>query len=54
MNKLHSCSLDLKSKHSMEFCANWFFIVLTFDTKVTKYLCSGWVFFSPDKFRLFN
>ena len=25
-----------------------------FDTKVTEYLCSGWVFFSPDKFRLFN
>ena len=25
----------------------------TFDSKVTEYLCSGWVFFS-DKFRLFN
>ena len=30
------------------------FIVSTFDTKVTEYLCSGWVFFSSDKFRLFN
>ena len=30
------------------------FIVPTFDTKVTEYLCSGWVFFSSDKFRLFN
>ena len=30
-----------------------FFIVPTFDTKVTEYLCSGWVFFS-DIFRLFN
>ena len=30
-----------------------FFIVPTFDTKVTEYLCSGWVFFSSDKFRLF-
>ena len=29
-------------------------IVPTFDTKVTEYLCSGWVFFSSDKFRLFN
>ena len=28
-------------------------IVPTFDTKVTKNLCSG-VFFSSDKFRLFN
>ena len=28
--------------------------VPTFDTKVTEYLCSGWVFFSSDKFRLFN
>ena len=28
-------------------------IVPTFDTKVTEYLCSGWVFFSSDKFRLF-
>ena len=30
------------------------FIVPTFDTKVTEYLCSGWVIFSSDKFRLFN
>ena len=29
-------------------------IVPTFGTKVTEYLCSGWVFFSSDKFRLFN
>ena len=29
-------------------------IVPTFDTKVTEYLCSGWVFFSSDKFRLLN
>ena len=29
-------------------------IVPTFDTKVTEYLCSGWVFFSSDKFRLFK
>ena len=29
-------------------------IVPTFDTKVTEYLCSGRVFFSSDKFRLFN
>ena len=28
-------------------------IVPAFDTKVTEYLCSG-VFFSSDKFRLFN
>ena len=25
--------------------SNWVFIVPTFDTKVTDYLCSGWVFF---------
>ena len=31
-----------------------FVAVPTFDTKVTEYLCSGWVFFSSDKFRLFN
>ena len=30
------------------------FFVPTFDTKVTEYLCSGWVFFSSDKFRIFN
>ena len=29
-------------------------VVPTFDTKVTEYLCSGWVFFSSDKFPLFN
>ena len=29
-------------------------IVPTFDMKVTEYLCSGWVFFSSDKFGLFN
>ena len=29
-------------------------VVPTFDTEVTEYLCSGWVFFSSDKFRLFN
>ena len=28
-------------------------IVPPFDTKVTEYLCPGWVF-SSDKFRLFN
>ena len=28
--------------------------VPTFDTKVTEYLCSRWVFFSSDKFRLFS
>ena len=28
------------------------FIVPTFVTNVTEYLCTGWVFFS-DKFRLF-
>ena len=30
------------------------FVVPTFDTKVTEYLCSGWFFFSSEKFRLFN
>ena len=30
------------------------FFVSTFDTKVTECLCSRWVFFSSDKFRLFN
>ena len=29
-------------------------VVPTFVTKVTEYLCSGWVFFSSDKFRHFN
>ena len=29
-------------------------VVPIFDTKVTEYLCSGWVFFSSDNFRLFN
>ena len=29
-------------------------IVPTFDTKVTENLCSGWVFFSSDNFRLFH
>ena len=34
---------------------NWLDVIVpTFDTKVTEYLCSGWVFFSSDKFRLFN
>ena len=28
-------------------------VVPSFDTKVMEYLCSGWVFFSSDKFRLF-
>ena len=28
--------------------------VPTFDTKETEYLCSGWVFFSSDKLRLFD
>ena len=37
------------------FCFFTNIIVPTFDTKVTEYLCSGWVFFlSSDKFRLFN
>ena len=31
-----------------------FHVVPTFDTKVTEYFCLGWVFFSSDKFRLFN
>ena len=29
-------------------------VVPTFDTKVTEYLCSGWVFLSSNKIRLFN
>ena len=32
----------------------WNFFVPTFVTKVTEYLCSGWVFFPSDKFRHFN
>ena len=31
-----------------------FVIFPFFDTKVTEYLCSVWVFFSSDKFQLFN
>ena len=39
-----------KNNNSIQFN----FIVPTLDTKVTEYLCSGWVFFSSDKFRLYN
>ena len=45
MNLRNLCSI---LSHSVKF------IVPTFYTKVTEYLCSGWVFFSSDKFRLFN
>ena len=37
---------DSLSRKLLAFC----FFVPTFDTKVTEYLCSGWVFFSSDKF----
>ena len=43
---------------SNSFCILYFtimsIIVPTFLTKVWEYLCSGWVFFSSGKFRLFN
>ena len=43
------------SKPLVEVCTDRNnFVVPTFDTKVTEHLCSGWVFFSSDKFRLFN
>ena len=38
-------------KHNVQSCAYHVFVP-TFDTKVTEYVCSGWVFFSSDKFRL--
>ena len=45
---------EMKNK----FLSHGFMIIMiiapTFDTKVTECLCSGWVFFSSDKFRLFN
>ena len=41
-------SINFKSRKKQVF------FVPTFDTKVTEYLCSGWVFFSSDKFRLFS
>ena len=49
------CSINLKrqSEHSGLRPDTRSLVVPTFDTKVTDYLCSGWVFFS-DNFRLFN
>ena len=49
------CSIDLKrqSEHSGTRPDTSSFVVPTFDTKVTEYFFSGWVFFSSDKFRLF-
>ena len=47
-------------KNGLEICyigvflTSWFVFVPTFNTKVMEYLCLGWVFFSSDKFRLFN
>ena len=37
---------NFKFKNFFSFC----FIVPIFDTKVTGYLCSGWVFFLQTKF----
>ena len=50
------CSINLKkwSEQSGLCLDTSSLIVPTFDTKVTDYLCSAWVFFSSDKFRLFN
>ena len=50
------CPINLKrqSEHSGLGPNTSSLVVPTFDTKVTEYLCSGWVFFSLDKFRLFN
>ena len=52
-----SCSDEPKSdkiSHFERLLTEKSIIVPTFDTKVTEYLCSRWVFFSSDKFRLFN
>ena len=43
---------DKQYKEYLQF--SYELVVPTFETKVTEYLCSGWVFFSSDKFRLFN
>ena len=50
------CSLNIKkqSEHSGLRPDTSSLVFPTFDMKVTEYLCSGWVFFSSDKFRLFN
>ena len=49
-------SVKIAAMKTVETCSASFssLVVPTFDTKVTEYLCSGWVFFSSDKFRLFN
>ena len=39
-----------KRKKSLRFGSFIGFIVPTFDTKVTEYLCSGWVFFLQTNF----
>ena len=50
------CSIDLKrkSKHSRLRSDTSSLVFPSLDTKVKEYLCSGWVIFSSDKFRLFN
>ena len=45
-------TVDKQVEGNRESPAVFFFP--SFATKVTEYLCSGWVFFSSDKFRLFN
>ena len=42
--------LKRQSEHSRLRPDTSSLVVTNFDTKVTEYLCSGWVFFSSDKF----
>ena len=53
--KVYYCSINLKrqSKHSWLRPDTSSLDVLTFDTKVTEYLCSGWVFFLQTNFDFF-
>ena len=46
--------ISLKMNFFCEVLSKVMVIVPIFGTKVTEYLCSGWVFFSSDKLRLFN
>ena len=50
---LNKAALNYPDKTNKIEISNVFFVP-TFDTKVTEYLFSGWIFFSSDIFRLFN
>ena len=56
MFSYHYIFIDLKrpSENSRFRLDTSSLVIPNFDTKVTEYLCSGWVLFSSEKFRLFD